>query len=63
MEQKDITAQQVKLTLGIVELKRTYRYLKELSFSGCVLGQLFDIIDDLEGLLEDENAKKIVREV
>jgi len=57
-----MTQQQIKLMLGILKIKETYSTLKELDFSDCVLNQLYDIIDDLEGLIEDNNISEIVKE-
>lgn len=44
--------QQIKLLLGIVELKKCYAALKELNFSDDTLKTLYDLIDDLEDLRE-----------
>ena len=40
--------QQIKLRLGILELKKCYAALEELDFSTDVLNDLYDLIDDLE---------------
>ena len=54
--------QQEKLVLGILKLMETHRTLKELNFSDCVLNEIKGILDDLKGLVEDENMEKIVKE-
>lgn len=46
--------QQIKLRLGILELKKCYAVLEELDFSTGVLNNLYDLIDDLEDLKEGE---------
>ncbi len=47
-----MTEQQIKLRMGIVELKKCYKALEELEFSNDVLDDITDIIDDLESLKE-----------
>lgn len=54
--------QQEKLVLGILKLMETHRTLKELNFSDCVLNEIKGILDDLKGLVEDENMEKIIKE-
>lgn len=54
--------QQEKLTLGILKLQETYKTLKELNFSDCVLNEINNIIDDLKGLIEEEKYEKIIKE-
>lgn len=44
--------QQIKLRMGIVELKKCYIALKELEFSNDVLDDIADMLDDLESLKE-----------
>lgn len=49
--------QQLKLMLGINELKNTYKQLKNLDFSENILNELGDMIDDLMGLVEIREIK------
>ena len=44
--------QQIKLMLGIWELKETYIKLKKLDFSNDILQDIKNSVDDLMGLVE-----------
>lgn len=52
--------EELKLMLGIVELTNTYKKLKDLNFSGCVLTDVEDMIDDLMGLVENKEIKNFL---
>lgn len=49
--------QQIKLMLGIWELKETYIKLKTLDFSNDTLQDIGNSIDDLMGLVENKEIK------
>ena len=49
--------QQIKLMLGIWELKETYIKLKTLDFSNDILQDINNSIDDLMGLVEKEEIR------
>lgn len=56
-----MTKQQINLLLGILKLQETHKTLKELNFSGCILNEINDIIDDLKGLVENEEIETILK--
>ena len=47
--------QQIKLRLGILELKKVYSVLEDLNFSDDTLKTIWNLIDDLEELKEGSN--------
>jgi len=49
--------QQIKLMLGILKVKETYKELKHLDFSNDVLNDFQNIVDDLMGLVENKEIK------
>lgn len=49
--------QQIKLMLGIWELKETYIKLKKLDFSNDILQDIENSVDDLMGLVEEKETR------
>lgn len=55
-----MTKQQIDLLLGILKLQETYKTLKELNFSDCVLNEINDIVDDLKRLVENKEIEEML---
>lgn len=53
----DNMEQQIALMSGILKLNETYRELKRLNFSNCVLNEIEVIVDDLMGLIENKEIE------